>query len=135
MEFVQEDALPEDWESKALVITNAAKEPVGITREGVNYVIEHLEMYKEPWVANILIVSNTPAKYYMLRMKSQVNAIADLHHALLVSLIRKDVVPIFTAPLEEKLVWGMEHVKSLQTISTDTVFEWISQGIGKIEKN
>jgi hypothetical protein len=68
-------------------------------------------------------------------MKPQVDAIADLHHALLVSLIRKDVVPIFTAPLEEKLVWGMEHVKSLQELTSETVFDWISQGIGKIEKN
>jgi hypothetical protein len=141
IDVIPENSLPEEWESKPiLIVTNGTSQldkdisldsVVGITREGVKEVIKNWNTYRQaPWISNFVLYQKgklvslpTIADKYLKRMGPQVDAIAELYHALIVS--RNNGAPDFKATFAEKFAWGKENVDSIRDLTVETMMNWI----------
>ncbi len=138
-----------DLETKAVVVSSTGDDNdiakiIGLTGTAVKLLIQEWATYRDKgWIRHVVIPPTkrpgptpiTLMENYMTAMKDQVDAIAALHHALLLaSLGNQPNIPAFSDPLEKKLEWWL-----IQTsVDRVTVLGWIhagvnSQGVEKIE--
>ncbi len=121
-----------DLETQAVVVSSTGDDKDiakirGLTGSAVKHVIVKWDTFRSKgWIKNVVIPPKDLMENYATAMKDQVDAIAALHHSLLLAtLANQPNVPTFSAPLVEKFTWW----QTTTGVDRTTMLGWIHAGV------